>query len=48
LVVDDEGDELTPGERKRLHESIGKAWKSAKAGKLRPADRIMSKLRSRG
>jgi hypothetical protein len=48
LVVDDEGDELTPRERKRLNHSIGKAWESAKAGKLRPADKILSKLRSRG
>jgi hypothetical protein len=48
LVVDDEGDELTPSERKRLDHSIGKAWESAKAGKVRPAYKVISKLRSRG
>jgi hypothetical protein len=48
LVVDDEGDEWTPGERKRLNHSIDKAGASAKAGKLRPADQVIAKLRSRG
>jgi hypothetical protein len=48
LVVDDEGDELTPSERKRLNHSLGQAWESAKVGKLRPADKVIAKLRSRG
>jgi hypothetical protein len=48
LVVDDQGDELTPGERMRLNHSIKKGWESAKAGKLRPAGQVIAKLRSRG
>jgi len=48
LVVDDEGDELTPRDRKRLDHAIDKAWNSAKAGRLRPAKKVISKLRARG
>ncbi len=47
LVVDDEGDDLTPPERKALHEAIAKAWESAKEGKLRPADDLIRELRTR-
>ena len=47
LVLDDEGDELTPQERKVLDEAIAKAWSSAKAGKLRPADQLIAELRAR-
>jgi len=48
LVVDDEGDELTPRDRKRLDRAIDKAWNSAKARRLRPAKKVISKLRARG
>jgi len=47
LVLDDEGDELTPQERKALDDAIAKAWASAQAGKLRPADQLIAELRSR-
>jgi hypothetical protein len=47
LVMDDEGDDLTPPERKALHEAISKAWESAKAGKLLPADELIRDLRTR-
>ena len=47
LVVDDEGDDLTPQERKALDEAIAKAWESAKAGKLRLADDLVRELRAR-
>lgn len=47
LVLDDEGDELTPQERKVLDDAIAKAWASAQAGKLRPADQLIVELRSR-
>ncbi|HEV3027584.1 MAG TPA: hypothetical protein VG457_08435 [Planctomycetota bacterium] len=48
LVLDDEGDDLTPAERKVLDDAIARAWVSAKAGKLRPADQLIADLRARG
>lgn len=47
LVLDDEGDDLTPLERKVLDDAIAKAWDSARAGKLRPADLLIAELRAR-
>ncbi|MCE9584764.1 MAG: hypothetical protein K8T20_19915 [Planctomycetes bacterium] len=47
LVLDDEGDDLTPAERKILDDAIAKAWASAKAGTLRPADELIRDLRAR-
>jgi hypothetical protein len=47
LVLDDEGDDLTPQERKVLDDAIAKAWASAKAGNLRPTDDLVRELRSR-
>lgn len=47
LVLDDEGDDLTPQERKVMDDAIAKAWASAKAGKLRPADQLIAELRAR-
>jgi hypothetical protein len=47
LVLDDEGDDLTPQERKALDDAIAKAWASAKAGRLRPADDLIRELRDR-
>lgn len=47
LVLDDEGDDLSPNERRALHQAISKAWKSAKAGKLRPAADLIREMRSR-
>ena len=47
LVLDDEGDDLTPQERKALNEAITKAWTSAKAGRLRPAQDLIGELRTR-
>ena len=47
LVLDDEGDDLTPDERQALDAAIGRAWASAKAGKLRAADDLLGELRSR-
>jgi len=48
LVLDDEGDDLSAAERKVLDDAIAKAWVSAKAGKLRPADQLIADLRARG
>lgn len=47
LVLDDEGDDLTAADRRVLDEAIAKAWASAKAGKLRPADDLINELRAR-
>src|SRR6202521_4662073 len=47
LVVDDEGDDLTEDERRALHEALSASWKSAEAGRLRPASAILDELRQR-
>ena len=46
-VADDEGDDLTDEERRALHEALSAPWKSAEAGSLRPAARILEELRWR-
>ncbi|HEV3112975.1 MAG TPA: hypothetical protein VGY99_21010 [Candidatus Binataceae bacterium] len=46
LVVDDEGDDLEE-ERRRLHDALSASWKSAEAGRLRPASAIIEELRRR-
>jgi hypothetical protein len=48
LVVDDEGDDLTDDERRALHEALSASWKSAEAGRLRPASAILDGLRRAG
>jgi hypothetical protein len=47
LVADDEGDDLTAQERRRLHESLSVSWTSAEARRLRPASNILDELRQR-
>lgn len=47
-LVNTEGDELSAEERARLHGALKRSVAQAKAGKLIPADEVMSKLRSRG
>lgn len=47
LVVDDEGDDLTADERSALHDALSASWKSAEAGRLRPASDILDELRRR-
>jgi hypothetical protein len=47
LVADDEGDDLTDDERRALHEALAESWKSAEAGRLRPASAILDELRRR-
>ena len=47
LVIDDEGDDLDDKERETLHAAIERAWKSAKAGSLFPADQVIRELRGR-
>lgn len=45
--ADDEGDDLTDEERRALHEALSASWKSAEAGRLRPASAILDDLRKR-
>jgi len=47
LVADDEGDDLTDDERRAVHEALSASWKSAEAGRLRPASAILDELRQR-
>jgi len=47
LVADDEGDDLTDDERRALHDALSESWRSAEAGRLRPASAIVDELRKR-
>ena len=47
LVQDDEGDNLTPEERKALHAELRHGVRAAKRGQSRPATKILAELRSR-
>jgi hypothetical protein len=47
LVADDEDDDLTDDERRALHEALSASWRSAEAGRLRPASAILDELRQR-
>jgi hypothetical protein len=47
LVLDDEGDDLTPEERKLLHGEIRRSIGDAKKGRARPADEALAELRAR-
>ena len=47
LVADDEGDDLTDEERRALHETLSASWRSAEAGRLRTAAKILDELRRR-
>lgn len=46
LVLDDEGDDLTPAQRRVLDEAIARAWEAAKAGRVRAAADVIRDLRS--
>jgi hypothetical protein len=45
LAMDDEGDDLTPAERKRLDAQLRNAWTDAKRGRVRTAAAILKELR---
>jgi len=47
LVVDDEGDNLTPEERKVLHGALRRADASLAKGHGRSADELIAALRSK-
>jgi hypothetical protein len=47
LVADDEGDDLTDEDRRALHDALASSWRSAEAGRLRPASAIVDELRGR-
>ena len=46
-VADDDGDNLTDDDRRALHDALSASWKSAEAGRLRPASAILDALRHR-
>lgn len=48
LVVDDEGDDLTPLERTALNDAIGRAAASLEAGRGVPAGEVLARLRRKG
>jgi len=45
LAMDDEGDDLTPAERKRLEAQLRNACADAKRGRVRTASTILKELR---
>jgi hypothetical protein len=45
LAMDDEGDDLTPSERKRLEAQLRRSWADAKRGRVRDASGILKELR---
>jgi hypothetical protein len=47
LVLDDEGDDLTPAERKALHDEIRSSVRAAKNGKTRAASKALAELRAK-
>jgi hypothetical protein len=47
LVIDDEGDDLTEEERKKLHAAIQRGWRSLEQGKGIPAEEVLRDLRAR-
>jgi hypothetical protein len=47
LDTDNKGDDLTREERNALHEALSESAKSAEAGRLRPASKILDELRKK-
>lgn len=46
LVVDDEGDDLSPEERRTLHEVIDRSWAEVREGNVRSAADVIKDLRN--
>jgi hypothetical protein len=47
LVLDGEGDELTPEERKLLQGELRRSSREIKKGRTRPAAKVLAELRAR-
>jgi hypothetical protein len=47
LVIDDEGDDLDPRDRARLHAAIDRSAAEAREGRVRPASAVLARLRTR-
>lgn len=47
LVLDDEGDDLTPGERKALHVELRRSAGEAKKGRTKSGAKVLAELRAR-
>jgi hypothetical protein len=47
LVADDEGDDLSEGERQALHDALSNSWASVESGRVAPVQAILDELRRR-
>ena len=47
LSIADPGDDLTEEELAQLNRALEEAWRSVKEGRVRPAEDVLSKLRSK-
>ena len=45
-VLNDDGDELTPDERRALDAAISQSWDEAKAGRVRSAAEVVQGIRA--
>jgi hypothetical protein len=48
LSIADPGDDMTEEELARLNRALDDAWRSVKEGRVRPAEDVLTDLRSRG
>ena len=47
VCVAEAEDELDPKERAALKEALGESWAAARAGRMRPAEKLLEDLRSK-
>ena len=47
LVLDDEGDQLDPPQRRALNAAISTSLRQMSAGEVAPADEVLARLRAR-
>jgi hypothetical protein len=47
LVIADEGDELSPDERRALNAALEAGWAEVEAGEVQPASEVLDELRRR-
>ncbi len=46
LCAAETGDDLDPKERAALKEALGESWAAARAGRMRPVEKLLEDLRS--
>ena len=47
LCVAETEDELDPKERAALKEALGESWAAARAGRMRPVDKLLEDMKSK-